>query len=98
MRGVFYLLVVGLIGCDSGDNGEDLDPRPLRIRLLGHASRHHISHEYAPSLQRARTRAGIHATCPEDPDELNEENLALYDGELLCANHDSLPLEHDSGI
>src|SRR5690625_7737005 len=93
MRGLFYLLLLGLIGCDSGQKETDIYPRPLQILFLGHASRHHHSYEYAPILQREWTREGIHVTYTEDPDDLNEENLALYDGLMLYANHDSIRSE-----
>jgi len=98
MRGLFYLLLLGLIGCDSGQKETDIYPRPLQILFLGHASRHHHSYEYAPILQREWTREGIHVTYTEDPDDLNEENLALYDGLMLYANHDSITLDQESAL
>src|SRR5690625_714031 len=98
MRGLFYLLLLGLIGCDSGQKETDIYPRPLQLLFLGRARRHHHSYESAPSLQREWTREGIHVTYTEDPDDLNEENLALYDGLMLYANHDSITLDQESAL
>lgn len=98
MRVLYFLLLLGLIGCNTDKSEADIHPRPLQILFLGHASQHHNSYEYAPILQREWTREGIHITYTEDPDDLNKETLELYDGLMLYANHDSITPDQETAL
>src|SRR5690606_22366608 len=71
---------------------------PLQILFLGHDSRHHNSYEYAPILMRKWTREGIQITYTEDPDDLTRDNLSLYDGVILYANHDSITAAQETAL
>lgn len=65
-------------------------PRKIELLFLGHDSEHHNAEKYLPLLAAALTPKGINFTYTANPDDLNPENLALYDGLVLYANHDSI--------
>jgi len=66
----------------------DDEPRRIELLFLGHASEHHNSRAYLPILASALTQSGINLTYTEDVQDLNKENLSLYDGVVIYANHE----------
>lgn len=62
-------------------------PRRVEVLFLGHASTHHNSAELAPLLAKAVAPEGINITYTEDADDLNPDELALYDAVVIYANH-----------
>lgn len=81
-----------LSGCSSGSNPNRPPSASGRIEVLflGHASNHHPSEQYAPKLAAALFKKGINISYTNNPEDLNEKNLAKYDGLLIYANHDSI--------
>ncbi|MDC6406128.1 MULTISPECIES: PVC-type heme-binding CxxCH protein [Maribacter] len=81
-------------GCKSEQKNEttwkDDAPRRIELLFLGHSIEHHNSGEYFPILATALTKDGINITYTEDVDDLNPENLSLYDGLIVYANHEEI--------
>ena len=63
------------------------DARRIELLFLGHDSRHHFSEKYFPMLSLPLFQKGINLTYTSDPNALNTENLAQYDGVVIYANH-----------
>ncbi|WP_417574782.1 PVC-type heme-binding CxxCH protein [Negadavirga shengliensis] len=82
----------------GGAYAEILQPRRAELLFLGHASEHHDSGKYAPWLATAVFNKGINLTYTENPEDLNKENLAKYDGLLIYANHDYLSPEQEDAL
>lgn len=67
------------------------DPKRLEILFLGHKNnRGHNSERLADIFLKEYFKDGINITFTTEPDDLNEANLAHYDGLILYANHDSI--------
>lgn len=98
MRYLILLLFSAVFGCQTESSNLDINPRPIQILFLGHHSQHHNSYEYAPILMRKWTREGIHITYTEDPDDLTNDNLNLYDGVIVYANHDSIAPDQEAAL
>ncbi len=82
-----------VLGCNSETKKRALaDDQPRRIELLflGHDIEHHNSGAYFPILASALTKDGINMSYTEDVNDLNSENLSLYDGLIVYANHESI--------
>ncbi|HEX8609322.1 MAG TPA: ThuA domain-containing protein, partial [Pedobacter sp.] len=62
----------------------------LEILLLGHNSKHHYSEKFAEIVSQAFFKDGINISYTTDPNDLNEENLAKYDGLMIYANYDTI--------
>src|SRR5690554_68684 len=91
MRYLIFVLFISLYGaCQNEPQNTDTSPRPIQLLFLGHDSPHHNSYQYAPILMQKWTKEGIHITYTDDPDDLTLDNLNLYDGLLLYANHDTI--------
>ncbi|HLR26044.1 MAG TPA: PVC-type heme-binding CxxCH protein, partial [Fodinibius sp.] len=93
LTGWFLVVCLALAGisCDAPQRQEaDDQPRKIEVLFLGHDSEHHNSEAYAPILASALADDGINFTYTENPDDLNEENLAKYDALLLYANHEEI--------
>ena len=89
----YLLLFSFLVGCISKTSKEiALDDAPRRIELLflGHDLEHHNSRAYFPILASALTQDGINITYTEEVNDLNSENLNLYDGLIVYANHENI--------
>lgn len=97
MRYIYFILGMLILGC-SGSDYVDTSPRPLQILFLGHDSKHHNSYEFAPMLMKEWTKEGIHLTYTEDPDDLNEETLSLYDGLMVYANYDTISTSQEEAL
>lgn len=88
-----------VIGCRTAANREaDNKPRKIEVLFLGHDSEHHNSAAYVPMLASALAPEGIHFSYTEDPDDLNEENLAKYDALMLYANHDKITPSQEKAL
>ncbi|MCM4165728.1 MULTISPECIES: PVC-type heme-binding CxxCH protein [unclassified Arenibacter] len=93
------IVVTTLLGCDpSGKKKKDDQPRRIEMLFLGHAQEHHNSRAYMPILASALTQSGINITYTEEVEDLNPENLALYDGVILYANHESRYPEQEKAL
>src|SRR5688500_1371829 len=65
--------------------------RRLEILFLGHTSnQHHNSEKLASIFNKEYFKSGINITFTMDPNDLNEANLAHYDGLIVYANHDTI--------
>ncbi|MEQ9440644.1 MAG: ThuA domain-containing protein [Cyclobacteriaceae bacterium] len=98
---VTLLTAVGLFlfGCHSQKTApESSSPHAINILFLGHDSEHHDSENYMPLLASALYPRGIAFSYTEDPNDLNPENLAKYDGLLIYANHDEITPAQDEAL
>lgn len=88
----FLFPVIFLVGCKSDSEKVFADDRPRRIEILflGHEQEHHNSKAYFPILATALTKDGINITYTENVNDLNSDNLDLYDGLIVYANHESV--------
>ncbi|MDN5202348.1 ThuA domain-containing protein [Fulvivirgaceae bacterium BMA10] len=87
---IIYLLTLGLLACSSNPGDSIYESEYIQILFLGHDSKHHDSEKYMPMLASALVKHGIHFTYTANPDDLNQENLAKYDGLAIYANHDEI--------
>ena len=89
---VLTLILFGsLFSCNERSRNSLPDgPRRIEILFLGHDSEHHNSARYMPMLAAALGKEGINFTYTEDPADLNEDNLSLYDGLMVYANHENI--------
>ncbi|WP_205164653.1 MULTISPECIES: PVC-type heme-binding CxxCH protein [Arenibacter] len=86
----WLIVIVTLAACNSSQKKKkDDQPRRIEMLFLGHALEHHNSRVYMPILASALTQSGINITYTEDVEDLNPENLDLYDGLIIYANHES---------
>jgi len=69
---------------------KDAKPHRLEILLLGHDSKHHNSEKFAEIISQDFFKNGINISYTTDPNDLNEENLAKYDGLMIYSNHDQI--------
>ncbi|SDM48413.1 putative membrane-bound dehydrogenase domain-containing protein [Catalinimonas alkaloidigena] len=101
VRCLFFLLLGGaMLTCQApkqASHGSD-GPRPLSLLFLGHHSEHHHAEAYMPMLASSLIKQGIQLTYTADPDDLNDENLARYDGLIVYANHDSITTSQEKAL
>ncbi|WP_339842189.1 PVC-type heme-binding CxxCH protein [uncultured Maribacter sp.] len=95
---IVFLLFL-LVAC-SPTKKERVDDAPRRIELLflGHEIEHHNSRAYFPILASALTKDGINITYTEKPSDLNAENLELYDGLIIYANHEEISKDEEKAL
>lgn len=104
MRSPFTLLLAvccsaSFMSCDRpAKNQLPAEPRRIEVLFLGHASEHHHSARYLPMLAAALTRDGINFTYTENPDDLNPETLAYYDGLMIYANHENMSPSQEQAL
>ncbi|MET4083752.1 putative membrane-bound dehydrogenase-like protein [Pedobacter sp. UYP30] len=72
--------------------------RRAEVLFLGNEGRHHDSGKYAPWLAIELFKSGINLTYTTDLNDLNEENLAKYDGLIIYANHDSIAPSQEAAL
>lgn len=77
---------------------KDDQPRRLEILFLGHQSRHHDSEKLAEQLSQEYFKKGINITYTTSPDDLLKDDMKLYDGLLLYANHDSITAPQEKAL
>ena len=88
-----------LAACNSSQKKKkDDQPRRIEILFLGHAMEHHNSRVYMPMLASGLTQSGINITYTEEVGDLNPENLSLYDGVIIYANHESRFPEQEKAL
>ncbi|GAB3921024.1 PVC-type heme-binding CxxCH protein [Mucilaginibacter myungsuensis] len=73
-------------------------PHRLEILLLGHNSEHHNSEKFAEIVQQAFFKDGINISYTTDPNDLNDANLAHYDGLMIYANHDTITPSQEKAL
>lgn len=75
----------------ASNNPGTMAARRLEILFLGHTSnQHHNSEKLASIFNKEYFKSGINITFTMDPKDLNEANLAHYDGLVVYANHDTI--------
>ncbi len=95
LQACLYLLALWIpLACNQPDNS----PRKIELLFLGHDDTHHYSEKYAPLLASYLSHKGINLTYTSTPSSLNPENLALYDGLIIYANHDSITIDQESAL
>lgn len=97
------IILIGIlvIGCNSETKKKpfvDDQPRRIELLFLGHELEHHNSSAYFPILATALTKDGINITYTEDVDDLNSDNLDLYDGLIVYANHESISSAQEKAL
>ncbi|MDO6604772.1 PVC-type heme-binding CxxCH protein [Arenibacter palladensis] len=97
---VCLLIVLStLVSCGPSERKKkDDQPRRIEMLFLGHALEHHNSRVYMPILASALTQSGINITYTEAVEDLNPENLALYDGVIIYANHENRFPEQEKAL
>ncbi|MEX2567924.1 MAG: PVC-type heme-binding CxxCH protein [Cyclobacteriaceae bacterium] len=98
--GLMAMAMLLWMGCGSKSTKIKLSdgPRRAEILFLGHESTHHDSEKLMPLLARHLFQKGINLSYTADPDDLNEENLRLYDGLMIYANHDEITAEQEKAL
>src|SRR5687768_1231128 len=77
----------------------DNAPRRLEILFLGHKNnRSHNSERLADILTKEYFKTGINISFTTEPDDLNEKNLAHYDGLIVYANHDTISSSQEKAL
>jgi len=77
---------------------QDTKSHRLEILLLGHKSEHHNSEKFAEIISQSFFKNGINISYTTDPDDLNEANLAKYDGLMIYANHDLITPSQEKAL
>lgn len=81
------------------NNTSDTGPRRLEILFLGHKNNtNHNSEKLAHILSQEYFKSGINLSFTSDPDDLNKENLAPYDGLIIYANHDTISSSQEAAL
>jgi len=83
------LFVVAMISIKGSIISKD-QGRRLEILLLGHQAKNHNSEKFAEIISQDFFKNGINISYTTDPNDLNQENLAKYDGLMIYANHDQI--------
>ena len=86
---LLFLVPLCLFSCSPQSKRND-GPRRIELLFLGHASRHHDSEQLAGLMSQEYFTEGINITYTNDPDDLLREDLDLFDGLILYANHDTI--------
>jgi len=74
-------------------------PRRLELLFLGHKNNaNHNSEKLAQKLATEYFKSGINITFTNDPDDMNEQNLAQYDGLIVYANHDTISKSQEKAL
>lgn len=92
MKKYLALLAIILVSVLSfrGKFTSDSAPHRLEILLLGHNSKHHDSEKFAEVISQAFFKDGINISYTTDLNDLNDANLAKYDGLMIYANYDTI--------
>lgn len=96
---LFVLLILGSCGSKEKTHAwKDDQPRRIEMLFLGHEIEHHNSKAYFPILASALTKDGINITYTEDVNDLNAQNLSLYDGLIIYANHEEITPSQEEAL
>ncbi|WP_154857540.1 PVC-type heme-binding CxxCH protein [Cyclobacterium xiamenense] len=98
--GLIAIAILFWMGCGNKSTEISLSdgPRRAEILFLGHESTHHNSEKLMPMLARHLFQKGINLTYTADPEDLNAENLRLYDGLMIYANHDEITADQEKAL
>jgi putative membrane-bound dehydrogenase-like protein len=91
------IILVSILSFKGTFLADDKNHR-LEILLLGHNSQHHNSEKFAEIVSQAFFKGGINISYTTDPNDLNEENLAKYDGLMIYANHDTISPSQEKAL
>lgn len=97
-RIIFLLLGCNLLFTGCSDHAASDAPRRAEVLFLGHTSEHHHSDKYAPWLAVKLFPDGINLTYTTKLDDLNQENLARYDGLIIYANYDTISALQETAL
>lgn len=97
---LFMIFVITWSSCSQVNQKNQKGENTERIELLflGHDSEHHHAEKYAPILAAALHQKGINISYTSDPDDLNKDNLDLYDGLIIYANHDEITPDQEKAL
>ncbi len=109
MKKILILLFISLFSLSCANKKSVTNPsvkadaatesaRRAEVLFLGNDGRHHDSGKYAPWLAIELFKSGINITYTTDLNDLNEENLAKYDGLIIYANHDSINPSQEAAL
>ncbi len=102
MKQLGFILIFAALFAACGDKATRLGlsdgPRRIEILFLGHDSQHHNSEKLMPMLAMPLFQKGINLTYTSDPNDLNDNNLALFDGVMIYANHDEITSEQEKSL
>lgn len=87
---LLLILVAVMMLPSCKEQPKDDQPRRLELLFLGHKSKHHDSEKLAEILSQEYFKSGINISYTTNPDDLLRDDLKLYDGLILYANHDSI--------
>jgi len=98
--GFIIIFAALLVGCGDKANRLELSdgPRRIEILFLGHESQHHHSEKLMPMLAMPLFQKGINLTYTADPNDLTTQNLALFDGVMIYANHDEITPQQEQAL
>ncbi len=96
---IYFCLVCFFSICFIAATNKLTDPgRRLEILFLGHKSKHHDSQMLADILNKEYFKDGINITYSNDPNDMNESNLANFDGLVLYANYDTITKTQEKAL
>ena len=96
---LYGLLTTILFFVTGATTSDRLDiAKRIEILFLGHKSKHHDSEKLADILTKEYFKQGINISYSVDPNDLNEETLARYDGLILYANYDTITKSQEKAL
>lgn len=103
MRTLFLFIICIVSGgllynCKPSGGNRNSGSEKIEILFLGHDSEHHDAARYLPHLASALSLEGINFTYRDDPEVLNAETLADYDGLMIYANHETITPEQEKAL
>ncbi|HNR07819.1 MAG TPA: ThuA domain-containing protein [Saprospiraceae bacterium] len=95
-----YLLatILGIPSCTSPGASLRDGSGKLEILFLGHEKEHHNSARFLPLLASSLSKEGIFFTYTNNPDDLNEKTLGLYDALMIYANHEEITPAQETAL
>lgn len=96
---LFVTLLLAIIFTIATSHTSSNNSRRLEILFLGHKNNtNHNSERLADIFTREYFKKGINISFTTDPDDLNRENLAKYDGLIVYANHDTISQSQEKAL
>jgi putative membrane-bound dehydrogenase-like protein len=96
LYGLLTTILFFITGATTSDRVEIA--KRIEILFLGHQSKHHDSERLADILTKEYFKQGINISYSVDPNDLNEETLAKYDGLILYANYDTITKSQEKAL
>ena len=97
----FLALNLLMVSCQTKSEEKNLlddKPRRLELLFLGHDKDNHNSRAYMPILASALAKDAINITYTEDVGDINTQNLSLYDGLIIYANHEQITAGQEEAL